>query len=92
MIEGIPISLGDLGGWAIMALMVVGLLTGKGLATRREVEAEKARADKWQEAWEAAMVTIAKQAENGNETLEHQRAAAKILDVLYEQAMKGRSS
>lgn len=92
MIEGIPISLGDVGGWAIMAVMVVGLLTGKGLATRREVDAEKARADKWQEAWEAAMAANAKHAENGAEMLDYQRSAARILDVLYEQAVKGRSS
>lgn len=84
MLDGIPLNVTDLSGWGVVAILVIMLLTGRGLATRREVDAEKSRADTWQKAYDAERAISAEKDENLAELLEHSRAAAKILDALNE--------
>lgn len=89
MFDGIPLSIADLSGWGVVALLVVMLLTGKGIATRREVEAEKTRADTWQDAWSAERARNDIAFEQLGELLEASRTSAKILDVLHAAARGG---
>jgi len=86
MIDGIPIDIGQVSGWGVVGILVIMLLTGRGLATRREVDAEKARADTWQAAWAAAMSTIKEKAEQDGELLENSRTTVRVLKALQAQA------
>lgn len=88
MIDGIPVWMSDLSGWGVVAILVVMLLTGRGLATRREVDAEKARADTWQAAWSAAMATIKEKEEHDGELIENSRTTVKVLKALQAQAAR----
>lgn len=92
MIDGIPLSITDLSGWAVVALVVIMLVTGRGgIALRREVDAEKTRADTWQTAWGAERARNDEVVGQVSELLENSRATVKVVDVLYERAMGGDS-
>lgn len=86
MIDGIPIGIGDLSGWGVVAILVIMLLTGRGLATRREVDAEKTRADTWQAAWQAERSANREKDAQGAELLEHARTTSRIVAALQAQA------
>lgn len=92
MIDGLPLSITDLSGWAVVGLIVIMLVTGRGgIALRREVDAEKARADTWQTAWGAERARNDEVVSQVSELLENSRATVKVVDVLYERAMGGDS-
>lgn len=78
----LPAWVSSLSPGAVLLVLVVMLLTGRGIATRREVDAEKARADKFQQAWEVAMVTIREKDENEAELLENSRTTVRVLRAL----------
>lgn len=89
MIDGIPLDVSNLSGWGVVAVVVLMLLTGRGIATRREVDAEKARADLWQTAWTAERARNDEAFEGLAELLEIGRTTNKVLDVLHQQAKGG---
>lgn len=89
MLDGLPIDLGNLSGWGVVAIFVVALLTGR-LTSRREVDAEKARADTWQEAWDKAMAANRAKDEHQGELLENSRTTVRILEAIRQQANTGR--
>lgn len=89
MLDGLPVDLGNLSGWGVVALFVLAILTGR-LTSRREVDAEKARADTWQEAWTKAMDSNAAKDEQQAELLENSRTTVRILEVIRQQAQSGR--
>lgn len=78
----IPAWVGSLSPGAVLLVMVVMLLTGKGLATRREVEAEKARADTWQTAWQTERTAKAEKDAHDEELLELARTTVRLLQAL----------
>ena len=82
MIDGIPVWMSDLSGWGVVAILVVMLLTGRGLATRREVDAAEKRADTWHAAWTTAMTTIQEKDEQQAELLENSRTTLRIVQAL----------
>ncbi len=82
MIDGIPLSISDLSGWGVVAILAVMLLTGRGLATQREVRAEKERADSWQAAWSVSQQSNREKDEQIAELLEHSRTTVKVLEGL----------
>lgn len=86
MIEGIPIDIGQVSGWGVVGILVVMLLTGRGLATRREVDAAERRADTWQDAWKTAMAASEEKDAQNVELLENSRTAVRILQALPEPA------
>lgn len=93
MIDGIPLDVSNLSGWGVVAVLVVMLVTGKGgIALRREVDAEKNRADTWQAAWGTERTRNDEVVGQVSELLENSRATAKVVDVLYERAMGGDST
>ncbi|MFB7798926.1 hypothetical protein [Isoptericola sp. NPDC056134] len=79
----------DLSGWGVVAVMVVMLLTGRGLATRREVDAEKARADTWQDAWRTEHARNAEKDAQMTELLEIGRTSAKVLEAIQAARKEG---
>lgn len=92
MIEGIPPGLMDLSGWGVVGLIVVLLLLGKGgIAFRREVDAEKVRADTWQAAWQAERAASQEKDATSVELLENSRTTVRVLEVLQAQAERGES-
>jgi hypothetical protein len=84
MIDGIPVWMSDLSGWGVVAILVVMLLTGRGLATRREVDAEKARADTWQTAWTTERATRQEESEQNRELLENSRTTVRVLKAIQQ--------
>lgn len=91
MIEGIPPGVMDLSGWGVVGLIVILLLLGRGgIAFRREVDAEKSRADTWQDAWKAERAAAQERAEQWSELLELARAADRVLTAL-DNARRGES-
>ncbi|MBE7701277.1 hypothetical protein H9623_13330 [Oerskovia sp. Sa1BUA8] len=91
MLDGVPLNIGELSGWGVVALIVVLLLLGKGgIAFRREVDAEKSRADTWQDAWKAERAAAQERAEQWSELLELARAADRVLTAL-DNARRGES-
>ena len=92
MIDGLPLSITDLSGWAVVALIVVMLVTGRGgIALRREVDAEKARADLWQTVWGTERAPNDVVFGQLGEVLETSRTSARVLEVLHEKARGGDS-
>lgn len=91
MLEGIPLDVGNLSAIAILTLVVLMIITGKGLATRREVEAEKTRADSWHQAWRAAMEANRERDAQHGELLENSRTTVRILEAIQQQARGGDS-
>lgn len=92
MIDGIPLSITDLSGWAVVAIIVVMLVTGRGgIALRREVDAEKARADLWQTAWGTERARNDVVFSQLSEVLETSRTSARVLEVLHQKARGGDS-
>lgn len=76
----------DLSGWGVVAVMVVMLLTGKGLATRREVDQANARADKFQQAWEVVVKARQEDSAQKGELMENARLTARVMEELQKQA------
>jgi len=69
--------------------MALSLLTGKGgLATRREVDAEKARADKFQHAWEVLMKAREEEGAQKQELMQGARLTARVMETLQKQARR----
>lgn len=86
--EMLPDVASNLSGWGVVGVLVIMLLTGRGLATRREVDAEKARADLWQDAWKAERTANSEKDRHIEELVENSRATAKVLAVLQEQSTR----
>ncbi|MFE5309692.1 hypothetical protein [Isoptericola sp. NPDC056605] len=84
----LPAWVADLSPGAVLLVLVVMLLTGKGLATRREVEAEKSRADTWQAAWKAERVANQEKDEQQRELLENSRTTARIVTEIQAEARR----
>lgn len=83
VIEGIPTGVADLTGWGAfvtLAMLVVMAVFRGWLRTGREVDAEKARADAWQQAWsierDAGKLLTGQVAE----LMEYARTSAKIVE------------
>ena len=92
MTDIIPLSVTDLSGWAVVAVIVFMLVTGRGgIALRREVDAEKTRADLWQTAWDTERARNDVAFDQLGELLETSRTSARVLEVLHQQARGGES-
>lgn len=89
MLDGLPIDIGNLTGWGVVAIFVFAILTGR-LTSRREVDAERSRADTWQAAWDKAMAANTAKDEQQAELLENSRTTVRILEVIRQQAQTGR--
>jgi hypothetical protein len=72
----------DLSAPAVLTLLVIMLLTGRGLATRREVDAAEQRAETFRAAWETAMVALREKGEHEAELLENSRTTVRVLEVI----------
>lgn len=81
MLDALPVSGWELTGWGIVALFVIGLLSGR-LTSRREVDAEKERADTWQAAWEASQTAGRVKDEAIAELLQHSRTTVRVLESI----------
>lgn len=84
--EFLPQWVSDLSGWGVVAVLVFLLLTGRGIATRREVDAANARADKFQHAWELLMTTRREEAAQMVELMENSRTTMRVMEELQEAA------
>lgn len=82
----------DLSGWGVVAVGVLMLLSGRGLATRREVDAEKARADKFQHAWELLMKARQEDVDHLAELMENSRTTVRVMEALQDQARRSAGS
>lgn len=85
MLESLPVSGWELSGWGVVALFVIAILTGR-LASRREVDAEKERADTWQAAWAASQMAHREKDEALGELLESSRTIVRVLDHMQNAA------
>lgn len=92
MLEGAPLLIANLSAVGILAVLVFMLLTGQGIATRREVDAAEKRADTWQTAWDTERARNDVAFEQLGELLENSRATAKVMDALYDRANGGDSA
>jgi hypothetical protein len=99
VLDALPLSGWELTGWGIVAIVVVLLLqlvawllrrifSGE-LVTRREVDAEKERADTWQQAWEASQAGHREKDEALIELLQLGRTSARLLEGLQQAAAGG---
>jgi hypothetical protein len=84
----LPQWMADLSAGAVLLVLVVMLLTGRGLATRREVDAEKERADTWQAAWHAERTASKEKDEQQAELLENSRTTARIVAEIQAEAKR----
>lgn len=82
MLEGVDLSIANLSAVGILAVLVFMLLTGRGIATRREVEAAEKRAETFQDAWNAERARNNVAFDQLGELLEHSRTTAKVLSAL----------
>jgi hypothetical protein len=96
VLDSLPVSGWELSGWGIVALVVVlllrhvasiqkAILTGE-LVTRREVDAEKDRANTWQAAWAASQMAHREKDEALGELLESSRIIVRVLDQMQNAA------
>lgn len=90
--DGLPLDITDLSGWGVVAIFVVMLLTGRGIATRREVDDAKALAETFKDAWTAERARNDERDGQFTELLESSRTTARAVDVIYERAMGGDST
>jgi hypothetical protein len=90
MFEALPVSGWEMSGWGVVALFVLAILAGR-LASRREVDAEKARADTWQHAWEASQAANREKDEALTELLQLGRTSARVLEHLQDASSEKRS-
>jgi hypothetical protein len=72
----------DLSAGAVLLVLVVMLLTGRGIATQREVVAAEKRAETFRAAWETAMITLREKGEHEAELLENSRTTVRVLEAL----------
>lgn len=79
----------DLSGWGLVAIAFLMLITGKGLATRREVDAAEKRAETYRIAMETAVAALREKAEHDgkrekreDELIENSRTTVRVLEVL----------
>lgn len=86
MIDGVPLIAAHLSAAGILGVAVLMVLTGR-LATRREVDAEKARADTWQDAWQTERARNDVAFEHIGELAENSRTTVRTMDALYAQVM-----
>lgn len=85
MIDGVPLSAADVGGFGLfiaLALAVVVAFMRGWIASRREVDAEKARADSWQQAWAVERSANREKDQMISEVLEHSRTSAHALEQI----------
>lgn len=98
MLDALPLSGWELTGWGIVAIVVVmllryvasilrAILAGQ-LITRREAEAEKARADTWQAAWQVSQEGHREKDEALASLLPMVATCVRILEFLQAAAMR----
>jgi hypothetical protein len=92
VLDALPLSGWELTGWGIVALVVVlllryvasilkAILNGT-LVTRREVDAEKERADTWQAAWVASQEAHREKDEALTELVQLGRTSARFIEAM----------
>jgi len=89
-VDFLPAWVVDLSPGATLLVVVLMLLTGK-IASRREVDAEKSRADTWQAAWQAERTASKEKDDQNAELLENSRTMVRVLRAL-QRALEARDA
>ncbi|MGW8565644.1 hypothetical protein [Isoptericola sp. NPDC055881] len=80
--EFLPQWLTDLTPGTLLGVVVLMLITGKGLASRREVDAAEKRAETYRVALETALTALKESTEHDAELIENSRTTVRVLEVL----------
>lgn len=93
MIDGVPLTVMDLSGWGVavfvLLLLTVLVLRGK-IPSQSALEAERRRADVFEQAWEKSQEALRAKDEAWTELIQNSRTTVKILEGIQEEAQKGR--
>lgn len=85
MLDTLPVSGWEMTGWGVVAVFVLAILSGR-LASRREVNAEKARADTWQQAWEVSQAGHREKDAALVELVQNSRTTVRVLEAMQHAA------